>query len=105
MRRRFSIGVLMLSSLLGAAGGDVALQWDPNSESDLAGYRVYDGGRKIAEVVVGTTRSELRGLLAGRHVFTVTAFNHAGLESEPSVGVVWDSTMAPTKVSTTIVFR
>jgi hypothetical protein len=65
--------------------GDVALQWDPNSETDLAGYKVYYGTATRtygSPIVVGKVTSyTLAQLPAGTYYIAVTAYNTAGLES------------------------
>lgn len=65
------------------------LEWDPNSESDLAGYRMYVGtasGEYGEPIDVGlTTTYTVTGLLPGRtYYFAVTAYNTSGLESGKS---------------------
>jgi hypothetical protein len=63
------------------------LVWDPNSESDLAGYRVYTGTRpgeysSIADVGK-TTEYPLTNVTPGTtYYFAVTAYDTAGLESD-----------------------
>lgn len=77
----------------------VSLQWDPNTEADLAGYKIYyktetnsfpfDGtgaaeGASPVDVIKQTTTS-ISGLDAGEtYFFTVTAYNTSGLESSYS---------------------
>lgn len=78
--------LLALTSCRGAV-----LEWDPNPESNLAGYRVYFGetSRGYTEVVdVGNTvmhfvPNEKPGFLA------VTAYDTDGLESDFSEEVFW----------------
>jgi hypothetical protein len=67
----------------------VMVSWDPNSETDLAGYNVYHG--EIGSGVTNKTEAGnqtfagVAGLEEGKsYFFFVTAFNLAGLESEPS---------------------
>jgi len=64
---------------------DVTLSWDPNSESDLAGYMLYYG---TASGVYGTpitlgiqTTFTITDLPPGTYYFALTAFNTRGLES------------------------
>jgi hypothetical protein len=70
------------SSLIAA---DVTLQWDPNSESDLAGYKIYVGtaaGVYGTPITIGTQATcTVTGLTPGTYYFAVTAVNTAGLES------------------------
>lgn len=68
-----------------AIAGNVSLQWDPNSESDLAGYKVYYGtspGQYGTPITIGvTTTYTVSNLVPGTYYFAVTAYNSAGLES------------------------
>jgi fibronectin type 3 domain-containing protein len=97
MRRRADIARVLLPPILWcaaicllgtpqAAAGDVALQWEPNAETDLAGYRVYVGtasGTYSAPRTIGLqTTYTVTGLAAGTYYFAVTAVNTAGLESD-----------------------
>ncbi len=64
----------------------VIVSWDANSESDLAGYRVYWGdrsGRYQEDVYVGNVTSHRISDLRPdrRYYFAVTAVDHAGNES------------------------
>lgn len=66
------------------AMAQVTVTWLPNTEPDLAGYRVYHGrasGSYEAFVSVADTVLVFRGLSAGRHFFAVTAYDDAGNES------------------------
>jgi len=64
---------------------DVTLQWDPNIETDLAGYKVYygTGSRSYsAPISLGLQATyTVTGLAPGTYYFAVTAFNRDGLES------------------------
>ena len=76
---------LMLSFGSTALAADVTLAWDPNSETDLAGYKVYYGtasGVFGAPITLGkVTTYTVTGLAPGTYYFAVTAYNAAGLES------------------------
>ena len=71
------------------AAGQVTLEWDRNSESNLAGYRMYVG---TASGVYGTpieaglnTTCTVTGLISGRtYYFAATAYNTSGVESGKS---------------------
>jgi fibronectin type 3 domain-containing protein len=66
-------------------GTAIQLQWDANSEADLAGYKVYSG---VASRAYGTptdvgnvTSYRVTALAAGILYIAVTAYNTAGAES------------------------
>ena len=68
--------------------GSVTLSWSPNSESDLAGYKVYRAtssggyGAPLATVTTGTTQYVASGLPKGAtYFFVITAYDKAGNES------------------------
>lgn len=87
-----------------AFGADVKLSWDPNSETDLAGYNIYWGstsGNYSNSVDVGNvTTYQLIGLDEGQSVFAVTAYDINANESDFSdeVCAVLD-TIPPTAIS------
>lgn len=63
--------------------------WLPNTEPDVAGYRIYYGtppGKFNQVVDVGNvTRATITGLAPGNtYQFFATCYNTAGLESDPS---------------------
>lgn len=68
------------------------LEWDPNVESDVAGYRIYYGtesGIYSLKKEVGMANSATISDLAAEqtYYFVVTAYNEANLESLPSAEV------------------
>jgi hypothetical protein len=73
----------------GTTGNAVSLAWDANSESDLAGYKVYWGrqSRQYDNSPVPTVAPSASptfttpALMNGTWYFAVTAYNTAGLES------------------------
>ncbi|WP_160295285.1 Ig-like domain-containing protein [Geobacter sp. OR-1] len=80
--------ILSLSMSSAASAASVKLQWDPNTETDLAGYKVYyaehsaslDGVTPI--VVQNGTTATINGLDPGKsYRFAVTAYNTADMES------------------------
>ena len=104
--------ICLLALAFTAHAADVTLQWDANTESDLAGYRVYQGSgsapatfTKVQEITAPTTSATIKGLDNTSHSFAVTAYNTAGLESAYSnivtipaaplapVGLKWSLTM------------
>lgn len=71
------------------AAGQVTLMWDPNSESDLVGYRIYYGiaSRSYDNVIdVGNTETcTVTGLIPEvTYYFAATAYNTSELESDYS---------------------
>lgn len=67
----------------------VTLAWDPNPESDLAGYKIHYGlasGQYNTTIDVGNViKVTVNDLDYGKQYFFVaTAYNTAGLESDPS---------------------
>lgn len=86
-----------------AAPDRVTVAWDPNPETDIAGYRVYYGqvGTSVTNTVSPgtTTQQQVISLLpATQYWFYVTAFNTAGLESDPSTVLTYTTPVnaAPT---------
>ena len=78
-----ALSLLLISNTAFSA----SLVWDPNAESDLAGYRIYTGvrSREYSSMVnVGnTTQYPLTNLTQGTtYYFALTAYNSAGLESD-----------------------
>ena len=80
--------ICLLALAFTAHAADVTLQWDANTESDLAGYRVYQGNggdlgafTRVQEIAAPTTSATIKGLDSASHSFAVTAYNTAGLES------------------------
>jgi fibronectin type 3 domain-containing protein len=85
-RGLFPLLFALLSASL-AHAGEVNLAWDPNTEPDLAGYRVYYGlgSRNYDRVLnVGNcTSCVVTGLEQGRtYYFAATAVNTANIESD-----------------------
>ena len=98
-----AISAIMLSSLLflstPAHSGQVTLAWDANTDSTLAGYRVYTGTASRSysmEIDVGNSTScVIKNLQDGAtHYFAVTAVDASGLESGYSneVSITFSST-------------
>jgi len=77
---------------------DIHLAWDANTETDLAGYRVYTtdtsgvytfgDGNQMCTIAAGTEICEVTGIPDGTHYFVLTAYDVAGNESGPSNEVV-----------------
>jgi hypothetical protein len=78
--------------------GVVTIYWNPNQESDLAGYRVWRGLSDpgpydfLAEVSAATTFYDDFDVVNGETwYYAVTAFDAAGYESELSRDTVFDT--------------
>ena len=76
---------------------DCALSWNPNSEPDLAGYRVYMGRSpnqrtRMKDVGLRTAFRCSEGDAAenGQWFGTVTAYDHSGNESAPAQAVPFE---------------
>jgi fibronectin type 3 domain-containing protein len=69
--------------------GTNELEWDPNVEEDLAGYRLFrSDGRAVATVDAHTTHATDAFVAAGERVtYSVVAIDLDGLESAPAQGV------------------
>jgi len=71
--------------------GVINFTWSPNTETNLAGYRLYQGTTAggpygmVAQILVTSndhpTTHTLRGLSDGTYFWVLTAFNTPGLES------------------------
>lgn len=76
------------------AASSVTFEWDANSESDLAGYRLYQSqesgiyifgdGNQVATVEVGTETVEITDVADGTYFWVLTAYDISGNESGPS---------------------
>jgi len=76
---------------------DKVFTWDANSESDLAGYRLYQSdtsgsytygsGNEVAEILAGTETCTI-DVADGILYWVLTAYDSNGNESEPSNEVI-----------------
>ena len=87
-----SLAIFFFSSPHALATGSVTLGWSPNSESDLAGYKMYLGTTSgiygSSQDVGMVTNFMVTNLLeGGTYYFTVTAYDLSGNEGAPSLEV------------------
>jgi hypothetical protein len=91
-----SILVLLLFFWIGSAhSAQVTLAWDPNTDPDLAGYRIHYGllsDQYSSSVDVGNQTSYTVVSLEGgkTYYFAATAYDQAGYESDFSNEVVFN---------------
>jgi hypothetical protein len=88
---------LVAAALPGASPGTsvIDLSWAINTETDLAGYRVYrserenEQGQSLTPNLLPSSAYRDSGVLSGhRYWYTVTAVDRAGNESSPSTPVL-----------------
>ena len=82
----FAILIISIPFMTGRGmAGQATVSWNPNSENDLAGYKLYYGtssGNYGSPVNVGNQTSYIvTGLGAGTYYFAVTAYDMSGNES------------------------
>ena len=73
----------------------VNLQWDANTESDMAFYRVYLNGERVGIATHPTTTYTHQTMYEGNHAFYVTAVDVMGNESGPSNSVSVNISIPP----------
>jgi hypothetical protein len=91
---RRSIVIIAVLGLCPSAALAQSLAWDPNPETDIAGYRVYQGtesGKYTKQVDVGkvTTYTPAGTDWTKAQFFAVQAYNTSGLVSPLSAEVQW----------------
>ena len=97
--------VLVVAGLLGTASAIQAatVQWNPNPESDIAGYKLSYGtqtGVYTTSVDTGNVTTWNLTLTPGTRYFVVLqAYNTGGLYSPYSAEVIYDAPPAPTLTS------
>jgi hypothetical protein len=79
--------LLLLCTAMGFAES-ASFIWLPNSEPDVAGYRIYYGNDNTFNEMVdvgNVTRATIQNLIPGNtYRFYATCYNTSGLESDPS---------------------
>jgi chitinase len=83
---QIAVCVIMGTVAAEALAADVTLAWNPNTESNLAGYRIHhgtaNGSYSVHIDVQNVTRYTVTGLTAGQtYYFAATAYNASGNES------------------------
>ena len=83
------MALLALSVDLVHAATVIQLSWNPNTEPDLAGYRIRYGvapstPTQMIDVGLVTTYSIMNLTAGTTYYFVVTAYDQAGNESQPS---------------------
>jgi len=86
--------LLMLTwAAMAHASSDVTLIWDPVTDQDLAGYRLYKSDKSgqypsqpVAAIPAGTETVMIE-VADGTWYFVLTAYDHSGNESEHSMEV------------------
>ena len=90
--KKIWLTVLLLLFITPAFAADIVIEWDANTETNIAYYNVYygtDHGVYNAPVDVGNVLSyTIAGLNAGTYYITVTAVDTGDNESEHSYEVV-----------------
>jgi uncharacterized membrane protein len=82
--RQIPVSLTLSTTVAGTAN----LTWDANTDSDLAGYKVYQGtssgtyAASVSTIPKGTTSYTVAGLQTGTtYFFIITAYDNAGNES------------------------
>jgi hypothetical protein len=65
----------------------IELVWDRVADADLAGYRVYRDGQKIADNVVAPAYSDHDAMAGKKYRYEVTSFDETGNESAKSTAI------------------
>ena len=75
------VAITCWAVMASAATSSVTLAWDANTESDLAGYKLYrapaaTGPWTLAQTVGKVTTTTVTGLADGTYFFVLTAFDN-----------------------------
>jgi hypothetical protein len=81
------VGTAITCATIHGTAAHVSLAWDPNSESNVAGYRVYYGHSSRTYPFVVDAGTDNTGIINNlqegvTYYFAVTAYNDSGLESD-----------------------
>ena len=86
--------ILTFFSTMALAGSSVTFEWDANTESDLAGYRLYQtttsgqytfgDGNQVETILAGIEMVTLPDVPDGTYYWVATAYDTQGLESGSS---------------------
>ena len=101
------------------AASNVTLIWDANSETDLAGYRLYQSqipgvytfgdGNQVATILAGTETVQIADMADGTYFWVLTAYDNDGNESGASNEVTANldtlAPGAPATVTITIIIK
>jgi len=101
------------------AASNVTFEWSANSETDLAGYRLYQSqtsgvytygdGNQVATILTGTETVQITSIADGTYFWVLTAYDNDGNESGPSneVTAALDTLApgAPTNIVITIIIK
>lgn len=83
------LSALLFAGFAAGAVGEVTLEWDPNPEPEVSGYRLHigtePGSYDQSRDAGNQTTASVTELVAGKtYYFVVTAYDAAGNESLPS---------------------
>ena len=94
MKKMLLTCVMLLAVGAVAWGATLTVMWDANTETDLAGYRLYQSDtagqytfgaeHAIATVPAGTETATVADVADGTWFWVLTAHDTSGNESEPS---------------------
>jgi len=106
------IALVPAHSVLATEPGTVVLVWNPNTETDIAGYHVHYGTASApysSTVSVNSPTATISGLTNGyTYTFAVTAYNTGGAESPYSASIsytVGSAQVIPTAILVNISTR
>jgi len=99
------VAILFCLAATSAHAASVTFEWTPNTEEDLAGYRIYQSqvlgqyeygaGKAAKEIAAGETTATLTDLADGIYFWVLTAFDQKGNESGPSKELTLDIDTTP----------